>query len=86
MIFLLFERHIFYISIEVVCYAVLSLLFISIIQFSLWIWQEKGTFLVCVVFLCITVTHERYISPIRFAIDRVVDTRGEAVPSDIRFC
>lgn len=74
MIYLLFERHIFHISIEILRYAVLSLLLIPIIQFSLWIRQEKGTFLMCVVFLCITVTHENDISPILFAIDRIVDT------------
>lgn len=74
MLYLLFERYIFHISIEILRYAVLSLLLIPIIQFSLWIQQEKGTFLMCVVFLCITVTHERDISPIRFAIDHIVDT------------
>lgn len=74
MIYLLFERHIFHISIEILRYAVLSLLLIPIIRFSLWIRQEKGTFLMCVVFLCITVTHENDISPILFAIDRIVDT------------
>ena len=74
MLYLLFERYIFHISIEILCYAVLSLFLIPIIQFSLWIQQEKGTFLMCVVFLCITVTPERDISPIRFAIDRIVYT------------
>ena len=35
---------------------------------------EKGTFLTCVVFLCVTVTHEKDISPIWFAWNRIVDT------------
>lgn len=73
-IFLLFERHVFAFPIEILRYAVLSLLLIPIIQFSLWIQQERGTFLMCVVFLCITVTHKEDISPIQFAIDRIVDT------------
>ena len=28
----------------------------------------------CVVFLCVTVTHEKDLSPVSFAINRIVDT------------
>ena len=37
MLFLLFERYVFYIPVEVLRYAVLSLLLIPIIKFSVWI-------------------------------------------------
>lgn len=74
MAYLLFERHVFYLHAELLRYAVLSLLLIPIIQFSLLIRQEKGTFLMCVVFLSITAAHATDISPIRFAVDRMVDT------------
>ncbi len=74
MMFLLFERYIFPISIELLRYATLSLLLIPVIKFSLLIRQEKGTFLMCVVFLCVTVTHEGDISPVSFAINRILDT------------
>lgn len=74
MMFLLFERYIFPISVVLLRYAILSLLLISVIKFSLLIRQEKGTFLMCVVFLCVTVTHEGDISPVSFAINRILDT------------
>lgn len=74
MMFLLFERYIFPISIELLRYATLSLLLIPVIKFSLLIRQEKGTFLMCVVFLCVTVTHEGDISPVSFTINRILDT------------
>lgn len=61
-------------SLELLRYAVLSLMLIPIIKFSLWLHQEKGTFLMCVVFLCITLTHKGDISPVSFAISRIVDT------------
>lgn len=74
MIFLAFEKYIFYIPIELLRYALLSFMLIPIIKFSILIRQEKGTFLMCVVFLCITVTHEGDISPISFAFNRIIDT------------
>lgn len=74
MMFLLFERYIFPISIEILRYATLSLLLIPIIEFSILIRQEKGTFLMCVVFLCVTVTHKGDISPVGFAVNRILDT------------
>lgn len=74
MMFLLFERYIFPISIELLRYATLSLLLIPVIKFSLLIRQEKGTFLMCVVFQCVTVTHEGDISLVSFAINRILDT------------
>ena len=42
---------------EVLRYLFLSVLLIPIINFSVLIKREKGTFLMCVVFLYITVTH-----------------------------
>lgn len=74
MLFLLFERYVFSIPVEVLRYAVLSLLLIPIIKFSVWIGQEKGTFLMCVVFLCVTVTHQADASPVSFALNRILDT------------
>lgn len=74
MLFLLFERYVFSIPVEVLRYAVLSLLLIPIIKFSVWIGQEKGTFLMCVVFLCVTVTQQADASPVSFALNRILDT------------
>lgn len=74
MLFLLFEKSIYHIEIELLRYAILSFLLIPIIKLSLWLHQEKGTFLMCVVFLCITVTHSGDSSPFEFAFSRIVDT------------
>lgn len=71
---MVFERYIIYIPIELLRYALLSFMLIPIIEFSILIRQEKGTFLMCVVFLCVTVTHEGDISPISFAFNRIIDT------------
>lgn len=74
MLFLFAERNLFHIQAELLRYAVLSVLLIPIIELSLYLRQEKGTFLMCVVFLCITTTHENDISPITFAMNRMIDT------------
>lgn len=74
MLFLLFERYVVAVPVELLRYAVLSLLLIPIIKLSVWMHQEKGTFLMCVVFLCVTVTHRGDVSPVQFAFDRILDT------------
>ena len=74
MLFLAFERYIYQVPINLLRYALLSLLLIPVIKLSLFLRQEKGTFLMCVVFLCVTVTHEKDLSPVSFAINRIVDT------------
>lgn len=43
-------------------------------NFSVLIKQEKGTFLMCVVFLCITVTHGDDESALVFGFNRIIDT------------
>ena len=68
-IILSFEKNVYHIPNELSRY-----LFLSIINFSVWVKQEKGTFLMCVVFLCITATHGNDESPLAFAIDRIIDT------------
>lgn len=73
MLFLLFERDVFSVPAEVLRYAVLSLLLIPIIKFSVWTGQEKGTFLMCVVFLGIMVTQQADAGPVSFALNRILD-------------
>ncbi|MDD4850237.1 MAG: aromatic acid exporter family protein [Gemmiger sp.] len=72
--FLIFERYVYAIPVEFLRYAVLSLMLIPIIQSSLWLHQEKGTFLMCVVFLCIAVTHKGDENPVIFGLSRIADT------------
>ena len=74
MLVLLFERNVWCIPYEAIRYLFLSVLLIPIINFSVLIKREKGTFLMCVVFLCITVTHGNDESPLSFGIARILDT------------
>lgn len=71
---LLFEKNIYFIPCEILRYLCLSILLIPLINFSVLIKQEKGTFLMCVVFLCITVTHGTDESPLTFGLNRIADT------------
>ncbi|WP_282919552.1 FUSC family protein [Ignavigranum ruoffiae] len=52
----------------------LTLMLIPIIQFSIWIKQTKATFLMCVVFLSVTLSHGYDEAPILFAFNRILDT------------
>lgn len=72
--FLIFEKNIYHIHSEIFRHLVLSLMLIPIIKLSVLIKQTQGTFLMCVVFLCVTVTHENDISPVQFAFNRIIDT------------
>ncbi|EGT4725618.1 FUSC family protein [Clostridioides difficile] len=74
MLFLLMERIFLPIQPEILRELTLSILLIPIINLSVLLKQKKGTFLTCVVFLCVTVIHEKDISPIWFAWNRIVDT------------
>ena len=73
MLVLLFERNVWCIPYEAIRYLFLSVLLIPIINFSVLIKREKGTFLMCVVFLCITVAHGNDESPLSFGAARILD-------------
>ena len=74
MLYLLFERNICCIPHGMLRYLLLSCMLVPIINFSVYLKQEKGTFLMCVVFLCITVIHENDQNPLAFGMERIVDT------------
>ena len=74
MLVLLFERYFWCSPCEVLRYLFLSVILIPIINFSVLIKRERGTFLMCVVFLCITVTHGNDESQLSFGIARILDT------------
>ena len=73
-IILSFEKNVYRIPNELLRYLFLSISLIPIINFSVWVKQEKGTFLMCVVFLCITVTHGNDGNPLAFGMARIIDT------------
>ena len=74
MCFLIVERMFRPISSEIIRELILSITLMPIIYLSVVLKQQKGTFLMCVVFLCVTVTHNTDTSPLAFAINRIVDT------------
>lgn len=74
MSFLILERIFSTIQPEILRELILSIMLIPIINLSVLLKQKKGTFLMCVVFLCITVTHEIDNNPFCFAWNRIVDT------------
>ena len=71
---MVFEKNVYRIPCEIVRCFLLSVLLIPIIKFSVLIKREKGTFLMCVVFLYITVTHGNDEEPLLFGFARIVDT------------
>lgn len=71
---LLFESKVYCIPDDLLRYVFLSVLLIPLINFSVLIKQEQGTFLMCVVFLCITATHRNDENPFIFGISRIFDT------------
>lgn len=73
-LFLFTEKYIFSFSIPLFRYFALSIMLIPVIQVSRLLKQEKGTFLMCVIFLCVTVTHGTDNSPFVFALNRIFDT------------
>lgn len=90
MLVLVFERNIYCVTYEVLRCLLLSVLLIPIINLSVLIKQEKGTFLMCVVFLSITVTHGNDGNPLAFGMARIIDTTvGIVIALDINrfsFC
>ena len=73
MLFLTLERRFTSIYPELFRELVLSLMLIPLIYLSLLLKQKNGTALICVVFLCVTITHERDTNPLYFAWSRIVN-------------
>ncbi|RKI41701.1 hypothetical protein D7V86_07680 [bacterium D16-51] len=67
MLFLTLERLFTSIYPELFRELVLSLMLIPLIYLSLLLKQKNGTALMCVVFLYVTITHERDTNPLYFA-------------------
>ena len=74
MLFLTAERLHTAIHPELFRELILSLMLIPIIYLSLLLKQKNGTALMCIVFLCVTVTHKKDTNPLYFAWSRIVDT------------
>lgn len=59
---------------ELLRYAVLSICIIPLMYITLLIKKQSATYITCVVFLCVTISHGNDISPELFALNRVMDT------------
>lgn len=55
-------------------YLLVSLALIPLISLSVWLERPKATFLTCVVFLSVVVTHDSDVHPFLFALNRILDT------------
>lgn len=74
MLYLFMEKSFLSIDPEIFRQLVISLMLIPVIHFSVLIKQKKATFLMCVVFLSVTINHGEDISPFWFAWNRILDT------------
>lgn len=59
---------------DLIRYAIISLMLIPLIQMTVWMKQPDSSYLSCVVFLCVTISHAGDADPFFFAINRMIDT------------
>ncbi|KAF5082660.1 HAD hydrolase family protein [Acetobacterium wieringae] len=71
---LIFERSFIPVDMPMLQYLVVSLCVIPLIYFTVAIKKPTASYITCVVFLSITVTHGADVNPLIFTIDRIVDT------------
>lgn len=72
--FLSFERYIYEIEIEPLRMLVLSVMIIPLIMVPYKLKKPASSYITCVVFLSITVSHVRDVSPYIFGVNRMLDT------------
>lgn len=59
---------------EYAAYTFLSLCIIPLMYITVLLHKQSATYITCVVFLCVTITHGADVSPGLFALNRVIDT------------
>ena len=74
MVVLLFEQSCLPRDLPVLQYAVISLVIIPLIYVTLLVKKSTASYITCVVFMSITVSHGADVNPYLFAVDRMVDT------------
>lgn len=57
-----------------ISYSFLSLCIIPLMYLTIVLKKQSATYITCVVFLCVTITHGGDVSPQLFALNRVIDT------------
>jgi len=74
MFVLLFERSFVPTGIPAVQYLIVSLAIIPLIYFTLLIKKQTASYIACVVYLSIAISHGADVNPSLFALDRILDT------------
>lgn len=74
MLFLFAEQRFGGFDSDIVLYAIIALCLIPIISLSVSIGRPQSTFLMCVVFLSVTIMHSGDVHPFDFALNRILDT------------
>ncbi|PKM75412.1 MAG: hydrolase, partial [Firmicutes bacterium HGW-Firmicutes-17] len=74
LVLLIFERQFIPVNMPALQYLIVSLSVIPLIYFTVSIKKPTASYITCVVFLSITVTHGADVNPLIFTIDRIMDT------------
>lgn len=74
LVLLIFERQFIPVTMPALQYLIVSLCVIPLIYFTVSIKKPTASYITCVVFLSITVTHGADVNPLIFTIDRIIDT------------
>lgn len=74
LLFLLAESWLGHVDLLVLRELLLALTLVPIISVSVWMGRQKGTLLMCIVFLSVALMHEGDFNPFAFALNRIIDT------------
>nr|WP_320024405.1 HAD hydrolase family protein [uncultured Acetobacterium sp.] len=74
LVLLIFERQFIPVDMPALQYFIVSLCIIPLIYFTVTIKKPTASYITCVVFLSITITHGADVNPLIFTIDRIIDT------------
>ena len=74
MLVLLFEKHILPGNTQLMQYALISFMIIPVIYITVLLKKTSASYISCVVFMSVTVSHAADVNPYLFAINRMIDT------------
>lgn len=73
-LFLFIEKNFSVIDTRFLREFLVSFMLLPIIYLSVFLKQQKGTYITCVVFLSIVITHRLDVNPFAFGLNRMIDT------------
>ena len=74
MLVLLFEKHVLPGNTQLLQYALISFMIIPVIYITVLLKKTSASYISCVVFMSVTVSHGADVNPYLFAINRMIDT------------